>query len=224
MDHLETEMEGKGGSRGAALPGEIWTVPAGRSYASHARGGEIRYAVLAVNPGSSVDFASHAGLMDERLRRLVEDAVSACHGADEISRLRAEELSHEIAGHCSNPNFVADKRSEKMIGNFLSGSRCKDLRDYVFDNLSSPLRLEDLSRVAGMSPHRFLVAFRRAFGFTPAQYLIRERVRAAMRLLRDTRYEITRVAFDCGFSSHSHLSTVFKRYTGKSPRDYRAGV
>jgi hypothetical protein len=50
MQRLETELDGFGGSYGPALPGEVWTVPAGRKYASHACGAAIRYAVLLAEP------------------------------------------------------------------------------------------------------------------------------------------------------------------------------
>ena len=42
---VELELEGHGGSSGTAIPGEIWSVPAGRRYHCHAQGDTISYAV-----------------------------------------------------------------------------------------------------------------------------------------------------------------------------------
>jgi len=52
MRRLETELDGFGGSTGSALPGEVWSVPAGRKYASHACGDQIHYAVMFLDPAA----------------------------------------------------------------------------------------------------------------------------------------------------------------------------
>ncbi len=52
MRRLETELDGFGGSHGPAQPGEVWTVPAGRRYASHAEGTTIQYVVLRLDPAA----------------------------------------------------------------------------------------------------------------------------------------------------------------------------
>jgi len=50
MRRLETELDGFGGSTGPALPGEVWTAPAERKYASHACGDQIHYALMILDP------------------------------------------------------------------------------------------------------------------------------------------------------------------------------
>ena len=49
----------------------------------------------------------------------------------------------------------------------------------------------------------------------------RVRIERARRLLDTTDFEISRIAYQTGFSSQSHLQTMFKRETGYTPREWR---
>lgn len=106
---LETELDGHGGSSGGALPGEVWTAPGERRYASHACDGRIRYAQLFLDPavldvlqGSELgrlDLAPLAGARDEFLHQVVRELRQVADAADATSQLLAESLSQTIALH-----------------------------------------------------------------------------------------------------------------------------
>jgi AraC family transcriptional regulator len=75
-----------------------------------------------------------------------------------------------------------------------------------------------------LNVHQLLIAFRRNFGTTPAQYILTQRLRRARWHLLNGNADIADIAFDCGFASHSHLSAAFKRDTGITPRQFRDGL
>lgn len=87
-------------------------------------------------------------------------------------------------------------------------------------------RLEDLAREAAMSERSFLRHFREATGTSPADYVIRARLRQAMHLLDhgDRRLTVTEIAFRCGFNDSNYFARQFRRVTGTSPRLYRAST
>ncbi|ABW27088.1 AraC transcriptional regulator domain protein [Acaryochloris marina MBIC11017] len=58
-------------------------------------------------------------------------------------------------------------------------------------------------------------------GLSPFQYLLQQRVERAKQLLKQTDQPIVDIAFECGFSSHSHLSRQFRQVTGMTPKVYR---
>lgn len=58
-------------------------------------------------------------------------------------------------------------------------------------------------------------------GVNLEQYVVRERVQEAQRLLRTTALPVGRIANLLGFSNLGHLSRQFQRGTGVSPSDYR---
>ncbi len=83
----------------------------------------------------------------------------------------------------------------------------------------------DLETVAcglGMSYSAFRHAFKAQVGTSPAQYRITRRLAAACRSLEASTASLSKVAEQTGFPSAAHFSTVFKKKTGLSPRDYRA--
>ena len=83
--------------------------------------------------------------------------------------------------------------------------------------------LEELAARASMSPRSFLRYFKTATGFSPADYVIRSRIRRAEEMLvrDDEKLQVTEVAFRCGFNDSNYFSRQFRRVTGKSPRSYR---
>jgi AraC family transcriptional regulator len=81
--------------------------------------------------------------------------------------------------------------------------------------------LADLAREAGVHPVHLASAFRRAFGASVGEYIRCLRVEAARRALLDCDRTVSEVALEIGFSSHSHLTSVFRRHTGVTPSEYR---
>jgi AraC family transcriptional regulator len=55
----------------------------------------------------------------------------------------------------------------------------------------------------------------------PYRYVILRRIDRAKKLLRHTDLPISRIAYDTGFASQSHLASTFKRVVGETPGAYR---
>lgn len=94
--------------------------------------------------------------------------------------------------------------------------------------IEEPLTIRDLAAAVGLSVSRFKARFKHEIGIPPADYVQRSKIAAAKSLLAGPRslsgprVTITDIAFRLGFSSSQYFATVFKRYTGQSPRGYRA--
>jgi AraC-like DNA-binding protein len=91
--------------------------------------------------------------------------------------------------------------------------------DHIQNHLGEPLGVPELARRSGLSAARFKVRFKAETGVPPGEYVQRARIEEARRRLAAKDATITRIAFDLGFSSSQYFATVFKRFTGKSPRD-----
>jgi transcriptional regulator GlxA family with amidase domain len=96
-----------------------------------------------------------------------------------------------------------------------------DVRDLMRDCLDQPLKLEDLSLEVDLSAWHFLRAFRAAFGETPHDFLTRLRLERAKELLTISNRPVTEICFDVGFTSLGSFSTLFRRYAGMSPAQFR---
>ncbi|WP_165234941.1 AraC family transcriptional regulator [Aquisphaera insulae] len=223
MDRLETELEGHGGSFGPATPGEVWSVPAGRPYFSHARGGVIRFAELSIPATDSRPIVPVAGFRDQVLYDTTLRLAGLAAAGDDASAMEADRLAREVLGHVLKAYAPgpSGRRGAECKGPVLSSDRARALRAFLAENLASRISLGLLADLAGMTTHQLLVAFRQSFGMTPAQYLIAQRLRRAQWLLLHTRREITEIALESGFSSHSHLTYAFTRRLGYPPREFR---
>jgi AraC-like DNA-binding protein len=92
---------------------------------------------------------------------------------------------------------------------------------YLRKNLNDTVRMADLVRHVGFSRARMFDLFKAQTGLTPNHYLQRLRIEKAQEELRRTNKSVTEIAHATGFSSAQYFSTVFIRYTGKSPSNYR---
>jgi AraC-like DNA-binding protein len=60
-------------------------------------------------------------------------------------------------------------------------------------------------------------------GYPPIQYLTRWRMQLAAKRLTDTGAKVTAVAQDVGYDSESAFSRAFKKFSGRSPSEWRSG-
>jgi AraC family transcriptional regulator len=115
-----------------------------------------------------------------------------------------------------------ERRSRLAQAPILGMKRLSAVLEYIDANLGSDLRLDELARVACLSPFHFARRFKEATGVTPHRYVLERRIQAALGRLEKHHSSLAEVALDCGFGSQAHFTRVFRRHTGLTPGDYRA--
>ena len=93
--------------------------------------------------------------------------------------------------------------------------------DYIHKHFDEPLRLPQLSEMAGLSVYQFDQRIRSLFHVTAGQYLVKVRIDAACDRLASTDEVIAQIALACGYSDQSSFSRQFKQAVGISPLAYR---
>jgi AraC family cel operon transcriptional repressor len=78
-----------------------------------------------------------------------------------------------------------------------------------------------LARLADRGPEHLSRLMRRHLGLTPSQWLNRQRLDYAARLLETTSLAVGEVALEAGFENLSHFHRLFKGQHGVTPRQYR---
>lgn len=91
---------------------------------------------------------------------------------------------------------------------------------YIKANLTEELSLECVAKAVSLSPIHFHNRFRTSVGKTLRAYVEEQRLRKAINLLLTTDASLTTIAYECGFSSQSYFSYVFKRKMHTTPREY----
>lgn len=99
--------------------------------------------------------------------------------------------------------------------------RLAEVMQYIDENLSDSLTLEQLSLKANMSRSHFSALFTALNGLSAGEYIIQKRVSHAARLLQTTAVPVMEIATACGFNSAANFNHAFKKQTGKTPTQYR---
>lgn len=93
--------------------------------------------------------------------------------------------------------------------------------NYVSKNLFINIKVEDMATEFGMSRSHLCNQFHKRTGITLTQYILHEKIIESQRLLLFTNKSISEIALHLAFSSQSHFQTVFKKYTGITPNNFR---
>jgi AraC family transcriptional regulator len=96
--------------------------------------------------------------------------------------------------------------------------------EYMHANLAGSVRLEDIAGAVGLSVFHFSRTFRHTTGLAPHRYLTHARIDKVKELLLVSEQSLAAIAEEAGFSDQSHMSKVFRRLAGTTPKQFRDGV
>ena len=103
----------------------------------------------------------------------------------------------------------------------LSSWRERCVKTYVEAHATTLLNVEEINSLVGLSKSYFNNSFKTTFGFTPWNYIDRQRVKIACRLLEDTNEPLAQIARACGYADQPHFTKRFRKVTGTTPFKYR---
>lgn len=93
--------------------------------------------------------------------------------------------------------------------------------DYVRRHIFEPIKTGDITKALYVSRGFLSTRFKQETGKSLSAFIQEEKVEEAKRLLVNTDQPLLAIGTYLGYSSQSHFNTVFKRYTGLTPRAYR---
>jgi AraC family transcriptional regulator len=138
-----------------------------------------------------------------------------------LGSLYAESACEFLAHHLIQAYSSLSKPPPRSLGG-LPAQRLKNIVAYIEENLARSIALGELAALSGVSARHFVRAFRQSMGIAPHAYLLRRRLlKARELLLRRPLLSVEQIAQQVGFSSSSHLASVFRRQNGYSPTEFR---
>ncbi len=81
--------------------------------------------------------------------------------------------------------------------------------------------LDALARACLLSPSQFRRNFKRSFGISPLQFILKMRIQAAADLLRTSQLNVTEISLECGFNNPNYFTRQFRHLLGVTPIAYR---
>jgi AraC-like DNA-binding protein len=93
--------------------------------------------------------------------------------------------------------------------------------EHIAQHFAEPMNVDDLARVAHLSPKHLARLFKSSIGSAPSDYLRSFRLERARENLSRGEKSIAQVAHECGFEDAAYFSRAFKTHFSLSPLEYR---
>ncbi len=161
-------------------------------------------------------------VQDVHLSHLVKLLAAEAAQGGPLGRLYADHLAHALV-----MKFLLATGKEKRNNRHAASPLPRHLLRRVIERMNNPdvdLDLQSLANEIGYSRSHFLRLFRAATGCAPHHYLLQLRLKRAQELMRQGRTSLIDIAAACGFSSHAHMSRLFRQMIGLTPTDYRRNL
>src|SRR5262249_47962635 len=159
------------------------------------------------------------GIVDPLIRSLGMTLDGEMQSNNPKPSFYAERLASILALHI----FVRYARpgDRELRGHGAHWTKLRRSIEHIHANIDTPLSLERLAMMAGMSKFHFAKSFRQAIGIPPHQYVVQARMQKAQSLLSDETMSIPEIASRVGYSDAGQFSAQFFKLMGFSPARYR---
>jgi len=226
--HTEFRIGSDRTDRVAVRRGNVQVLPAGADCRIAWEAGDFAMVHLASKTVESVTHragvltgsAAQVGLRDPLAQQLLFSLADHVVRRVDVETLFCESLVVALVARLAGLEGAPGRCTEGDV-RALDAVGLRRVTEWIEDNLAGEVSVADMARVAGLGPHQFTRQFRRAVGVPPYQYVIGRRIARASALLESSDKTITEIAYESGFSSHSHLSSSFRRVTGRTPLELR---
>lgn len=181
---------------------------------------EVIAAALRMRGAREVELKPSHGIADPFIQAAVQTLAADIRDGNPLGSLYGDTVISALAAHLVRTH-AADPRIE--ITELKSGPVERErIREFIHDRLGESLTLREISQALELDIYSFARWFKKEFGIPPHRYVLEARVERAKQLLKRSPLAIASIADECGFSSQSHLTHVFKRHVGISPAAFRA--
>jgi transcriptional regulator GlxA family with amidase domain len=111
--------------------------------------------------------------------------------------------------------------SSHLRAQSVTHSRLIPVLEWLSGYLGKPITVADMAETAAMSVRNFSRLFTKEVGLSPAKFLEKSRLEAAVVAMEQKNLSIKIIANNCGFSNLNHFRRAFLRQYGVSPQDFR---
>lgn len=145
-----------------------------------------------------------------------------------LTRLYREQSRKDTLTELVSHNYLTDIITSIYLENDNSTSNALHIpdkfikiRNYIDENFSSKLELDTIAKEFFISKYHLSREFKRIFGTTIGDYILKQRISKAKSLLRFSETSIDEIAIECGFSDGGYFIKVFKKEENLTPAKYR---
>ncbi|GLR93083.1 MULTISPECIES: helix-turn-helix domain-containing protein [Bradyrhizobium] len=139
-------------------------------------------------------------------------------------RLLVESLGRALSAHLVHSYAATSVRLKQphAVQKPLDARRLSRVTEFIAASVDRDFTVKELASVACMSPAHFSRSFKAATGSAPHEYVSRQRLDLAKRLLSTSDRPLVDIAYAAGFSSQPNFNRAFRKAVGTTPSLYRA--
>lgn len=158
------------------------------------------------------------GFRDDRLLGVARLIAAECAASD-----ASDSAGSDLYGDSLIAALVAalwrvdpDDRRRRSRGT-LPPCQLRRVTDFLEENCTRNVRLQELAELTGLSPSYFCAAFKASTGMPPHKWQMRARIDRAKAMIAGRSPVLADVAAAVGFSDQAHLTRVFRQVEGTTP-------
>lgn len=154
------------------------------------------------------------------------ELVQRLESTDPLEPLWADVTALQLVADVLESAFVkhgVTRRPKREGTDADHAERTEAAKTYLASRISERVMLDEVARAVHVSPFHLARIFQQQTGVPVHRYLTQLRLRASLERLAAGAIDLTELALELGFSSHSHFTDAFRREFGKSPSEIRAG-
>ena len=218
-------------------PDDVALTNVGQNHCGQAS--RVEFVSVTINPSQVAELVAELGLTRTTAEVIFGASVVADEAITKIARSIVDEIADEKVGHAAMLDALARQlviyllrshmtvRKSARIELSRAGPVDRRLRlalEFMHDNFSRELGLEEIASAAYLSEYHFARLFKQITGVTPHVYIANLRLERARKLLAETAFPVSEIAAMVGYQSQSHFTKIFKSVTGITPRAYREAL
>lgn len=131
-----------------------------------------------------------------------------------LNRYLCSAILSELHAQCKHHLHRGKQEKEQLFA---------DISDYISWHIQENLRISEIAAHFGYNEKYLTTFFKKHAGITLKQHILQTKADVAKYSLSETTRPISQIAYSLGFSDAHNFSNAFKKVTGLSPSEYRAG-
>lgn len=161
---------------------------------------------------------------DPFIEYVADQILKEMESETSTGRLLIESLSSALSAHLVHAySGTAVRLKQSSIADKpLDMKRLTRVTEFINASVERAFSVNELASVACMSPAHFSRSFKAATGTAPHEYVSRQRLDLAKRLLLTSDRLLVDIAYATGFSSQANFNRAFRKAVGTTPSAYRA--
>ncbi len=157
---------------------------------------------------------------DPHLQHIMQLLLSEVRMENQNGKLFIENLISLLSMHFIKNYTVSNSDLVNNIEGLTQGEYEKTL-NYIEDNMSDVIKLEDLAESIGLDKFNLIRKFKSSVNITPYKFILQRKLERSKILLQEFKYTLTDITYMLNFSNQSHFSNSFKNAYGLTPNEFR---